>query len=157
MPVILAAALVVLDQASKIYIRATFEVETRVNVIPNFFDIVHVQNTGAAWGMMSSQTLLLSIISLVMLGLIIFFRRAILDNTLLHRLIFALLVGGIIGNLIDRIIYQHVTDFLDFYIGSRHWPAFNVADTVICIAVGLYLVSSWQQPEPAPHPADEKA
>ena len=157
-PLVLAALVVVLDQATKVYIRAHFVAEQdRFAVIPNFFDIVHVRNSGAAWGMLSSRTMLLTAISSVMLVLIVVFRRAILDNSVLHRVVFALLVGGIIGNLIDRIKLGHVTDFLDFYIGDRHWPAFNVADSAICVAVGLYLFSSFRQPKPATQPIDETA
>jgi len=153
-----AAVLIVIDQASKLLVRKHLVLEEdRIPVIPGFFDLVHVQNRGAAWGMLQNQTLFLSAVSIIMLVLILAFRRSILEDTFTHFAIYGLLIAGIIGNLIDRVKYQSVTDFFDVYIGDKHWPVFNVADSAICIAVFLYIVTTWKKPDTPPHPVDEKA
>jgi len=153
----LAGLLVVVDQTSKLWIRNNLRLEQdRITIIPNFFDIVHVQNRGAAWGIMQNQTLFLAIISVLMLLLLVFFRRSILQDTYTHFLVYGLIISGIIGNLIDRLKFQSVTDFLDVHIYDKHWPVFNVADSAICIAVFLYIVTSWKKPPEPPHPLDEK-
>jgi signal peptidase II len=148
LPLILATVSVLIDQVTKIYARSYFapdriQIRPAIEVIPNFFELVYVENKGAAWGMLSEHTDILSIISGVMLVLIVVFRKQIFHDVLPQRIAFGLLVGGIIGNLIDRVWFGFVTDFLDFYIGTSHWPAFNVADSSICIGVVLYSISSW--------------
>jgi signal peptidase II len=82
-------------------------------------------------------------VSAIVLVLLICFRRSFLTDSLIHRLSLALMLGGIAGNLFDRIRLQYVVDFLDFYWENHHFPAFNVADSSICIGVGLYLLSSF--------------
>lgn len=106
--------------------------------------------------MFKDQGVLLIGVSLVMLVLMCFFYRSLVADAPEHRFAFGLLLGGIIGNLLDRIRLSAVTDFLDFYIGSYHWPAFNIADSSICIGVFLYLLSTlWVRNHPL-H-ADERA
>ena len=83
----------------------------------------------------------LSIVSGVMLCLMLIFRRSILINCMSHRWAYGLLLGGIIGNFIDRVKYQYVIDFLYFFDGK--FPAFNIADSCICVGVGLYIASSF--------------
>jgi signal peptidase II len=147
LPLCLTLAVVLLDQFTKVWIRATFVYggEPQV-VIPGFFNLVYVRNPGAAWGMLGGQQTILILLSiLVFVGLAIFHRR-VLNPTLDHRIALGLMLGGILGNLIDRIKLGWVTDFLDFQFGSYHWPSFNIADSAICIAVGLYLLSSLWHP-----------
>lgn len=154
----LAAILLVADQASKLAVRKHMVVEQdRITIIPNFLDFVHVQNHGAAWGIMQNQTLFLSVVSVVMLLLVLIFRRHIFENTITHYIVYGLLISGIIGNLIDRLKQGHVTDFIDAHLGDGfHWPVFNIADSCICIAVGIYLWTTWRKPAPPPHPTEEK-
>jgi signal peptidase II len=84
-----------------------------------------------------------------MLVLMVVFRRSFLSDTWDHRLALGLMVGGILGNLLDRIRLRFVTDFLDFYVGSAHWPAFNIADAAICTGVGIYVLSAlWTSKHP---------
>jgi signal peptidase II len=94
-------------------------------VIPRVFDLIHTRNPGAAWGMFGSHPHWLSLVSLVMLVLLVVFRRHVLDDSTSHRIAYGLLLAGIIGNLIDRFKYGAVVDFLDFHI--IRWPTFNVA------------------------------
>lgn len=133
-----------LDQISKFAIKSVFLPGEHVPVMPGFFDVVYVQNTGAAWGMLSGFNNWLIAVSLLMVVVLIVFRRRLIPNTLMHRIILGLMIGGVVGNLIDRVKWGFVIDFLDFHwhegVG-RHFPAFNIADSAICIGVGLYIIS----------------
>ncbi len=130
------------DQFTKQLVRDGFFLgESRV-VIEGFFNLTYVRNTGAAWGMFGGQNMWLSLLSIVMLIVMVIFRRSFLSDTLAHRLALGLMIGGIVGNLLDRMRLGYVTDFADFYIGSSHWPAFNIADSGICIGVGIYVITS---------------
>jgi signal peptidase II len=137
-----AFAIVVLDQVSKaLVLRFMGYAEERV-VIPGFFKFVHWQNTGAAWSLFRGNNHLLAVVALAAL-LILFLTRHHFDSrTLAGQIAFGLVIGGITGNLVDRIARQHVIDFLYFYVrqsGGRElgFPAFNVADSAICTGVGL--------------------
>ncbi|MEI8205851.1 MAG: signal peptidase II [Kiritimatiellales bacterium] len=147
---ILGLIVVLLDQLTKLWVRASFIYAGEPQaVIPGFFNLVYVRNEGAAWGMFGGQMPILILLSIVVLILLAVYHRKVLNPTLDHRIVFGLMVGGICGNLIDRIRVGWVTDFLDFYIGPYHWPSFNVADSAICIAVGLYMLSSlWHTSHP---------
>jgi signal peptidase II len=111
-------------------------------VIPGFFNLVHVRNTGGAFGIFGGErgglgSLLFVVVSLIAVGsILIFFIKAKEDEKSLS-LSLSLVLSGAIGNLIDRLRYGEVVDFLDFYILSYHWPAFNIADSAICIGIGL--------------------
>lgn len=147
---ILGLIVVLLDQLTKLWVRASLiyggEPQT---VIPGLFNLVYVRNEGAAWGMFGGQMPILIILSIVVLILLAVYHRKVLNPTFDHRIALGLMVGGICGNLIDRIRVGYVTDFLDFYVGPYHWPSFNVADSAICIAVGLYMLSSlWHTSHP---------
>ena len=154
---ILGLIVVLLDQFTKLWVRADFIYGgDPQSVIPGFFNLVYVRNEGAAWGMFGGQQLLLVLLSAGVLIALAVYHRKLLNPTLDHRIALGLMVGGICGNLIDRIRVGWVTDFLDFYVGSYHWPSFNVADSAICIAVGIYLLSSfWHTRHPLKNAANE--
>ena len=139
---ILGLVITVLDQVTKYVVRLTFAVGESHPVIHGFFDLTYVRNTGAAWGILGGQNASLTILSIVMLAAILIFRRSFLSDTWEHRLALGLMVGGIVGNLMDRLRLGWVTDFLDFYCRGYHWPSFNVADAAICVGVGIYILSS---------------
>ncbi len=147
---ILALVVVTLDQLTKLWVRGAFIYGGEPQaVIPGCFNLVYVRNEGAAWGMLGGQMPVLILLSIVVLILLAVYHRKVLNPTIDHRIALGLMVGGICGNLIDRIRVGWVTDFLDFHIGPYHWPSFNVADSAICIAVGLYLLSSlWHTRHP---------
>jgi len=130
-----------LDQITKYLAGQNLHVGGCIPVIPELFDLRYVQNTGAAWGMFEGLGSWLIFISVVMLVVIIVFRRSFATDTLIYRLTLGLLVGGITGNLIDRVRLGYVVDFLDFYWRGHHFPAFNAADAAICVGVGLYVIS----------------
>lgn len=138
----LTLPLYVLDQITKYLARTNIPYGGGVEVIPGFFNLSHVHNTGAAFGSFSnSNTFFLILSSVVAIGLLIaWFRGAFPD--LLSRLAVALLLSGIFGNLTDRVLLGHVIDFLDFHIGGKHWPSFNVADSCICVAAGFFFLAA---------------
>ncbi len=146
----LGLIVVLLDQFTKVWVRESFIYGGEPQaVIPGFFNLVYVRNPGAAWGMLGGQQVILILLSIGVLLMLLFFHRRVLNPTLDHRIALGLMIGGILGNLIDRIKFGWVTDFLDFHIGTHHWPSFNVADSAICIAVGLYLLSAlWHTRHP---------
>lgn len=153
MPLLVALYVLLLDQASKEWVRGAFDLHQSVELIPGFFNLTYIRNTGAAWGMFSGQNLTLALLALAMLVALVLFRRKILPPGALHRVALGLLCGGIAGNLFDRLRLDYVTDYLDFYIGTWHWPAFNIADSAICIGVGIYLLGTLlAPPPPAPPP-----
>jgi signal peptidase II len=155
---ILGLVVVVLDQLTKLWVRGFFIYGGEPHaVVPGLLNLVYVRNEGAAWGMLGGQQLLLVLLSFAVLILLAVYRRKVLNPTFDHRIALGLMVGGICGNLIDRIRLGWVTDFLDFHIGAYHWPSFNVADSAICTAVAIYLLSSlWHSRHPLKHSVDEQ-
>lgn len=113
-----------------------------IPVIGGFFNLVHVGNFGAAWGIFSGQKFLLVLFAVAALGAIFWFRRQLEIERRPVQIAFGLLVGGIFGNLLDRVWHGYVVDFLDFTIpvvGYR-WPSFNLADCGIVVGVALFLI-----------------
>ncbi len=156
-PLLVALCVVLLDQATKEWVRGAFSLHESVPVIPGFFHLTYIRNTGAAWGMFSGQNVALSVLALVMLAALVVFRRKILPPGRVHRVVLGLLCGGIAGNLFDRLRLDYVVDFLDFFVRGSHFPAFNVADSAICVGVGIYVLGTLlaKSPETA-LPAGEK-
>ncbi len=131
-----------LDQWTKYLIVQKFGLYQRVEVIRGFFNIIHVRNTGGAFGIFGGEkggigSFLFVIISLVAIGAIILLFLKTRENEKTLSLSFSLILSGALGNLVDRLHYGEVVDFLDFHVGGYHWPAFNVADSAICIGIGL--------------------
>ena len=150
----LSLSVFVLDQITKVWISLTIPFDEAnyhvhpVTVIDGFFYIIHVGNTGAAWSLFTGQTTLLALLALLTLTGIYFWRNALELKQRPVQLAFGLLCGGIIGNLVDRMIHGHVIDFLDFHFGDYIYPTFNVADAGICIGVTIYLIYSLRQGPP---------
>lgn len=145
---ILTLGIVVTDQATKVWILRHFYPGEARPVVEGCFDLVFVRNTGAAWGMLGGFNMWLAVLSAAMLILIVVFRRQFLTDSLVHRVALGLMLGGIAGNLVDRVKLQYVVDFLDFHWGTHHFPSFNVADSAICIGVGLYVLTSFFSSSP---------
>ncbi|MFO7871491.1 MAG: signal peptidase II [Kiritimatiellia bacterium] len=136
------------DQLTKHFVRLNLPGRT-VDVIPGFFTLRYVRNTGAAWGIFEGFNNWLVLLSAVMLTAIFIFRRHLLDGTALSRLALGLMTGGIIGNLADRVRLGYVVDFLDFHLSGHHFPAFNIADAAICAGVSLYVFTQVSRKYPA--------
>ncbi len=136
----------ILDQLTKYLAVRDLSPYGSLVVIPDFFSLTFVQNKGAAFGMFAGlptpwRELALGAVSLI--ALVFVFNMLIKDTreTFVPRLSLALILGGAFGNILDRVRLGSVVDFLDFYVGELHWPAFNVADASICIGVTLLLIS----------------
>lgn len=138
----LSFVIVILDQWLKLLVRQNFYLGEFRAVIPGFFNLTYLRNTGAVWGIFQHQNEWLVLLSIGVLTLIAIFYRWLVDDRRVHRLAVACMIGGIIGNLIDRIKLGWVVDFLDFYCLANHWPSFNLADTAICVGVGIYVIST---------------
>ena len=136
-PLLVALCIVLIDQASKEWVRGAFSLHDSIPVVPGFFNLTYIRNTGAAWGMFSGQNLALAVLAFAMLVLLVVFRRKLLPPGQPHRVALGLLCGGIAGNLFDRLRLDYVTDFLDFHVRTWHFPSFNVADSAICVGVGI--------------------
>lgn len=148
---IVALVVLLLDQLTKILVLRYLGYAQERVIVDGFFKFVHWGNTGAAWSMFKDHNDLLAIISLVAL-LVLFLTRHHFDSgTIWSQVALGLLFGGITGNLIDRLLdtRRHVIDFIYFYIYRRDgsevgFPAFNIADSAICVGVGLLFLLSWQ-------------
>ena len=126
--------LILIDQIIKILVSNMIE---SIIIIKNFFNLIYVENTGAAFSILENNTIFLIIITFISLFLIYKFLLRNKQFNKLEIVTYSLLIGGIIGNLIDRIIYGYVIDYLEFIILNRHMPIFNFAD--ICIVIGTFL------------------
>lgn len=145
-----ALPLYVLDQTTKALILMNVGEDDVVPVIPGFFNLVQVHNTGAAFGMLSNNNLFfmgLSSVALIVIGFLSW--RGIFRDKF-SRMAVALLISGVAGNLTDRILHGYVVDFLDFILPwYGRWPAFNVADSCICVAALLFIISSFLEEKSA--------
>jgi signal peptidase II len=139
----IAVLIFLTDQFTKFLIQKHFVLHEILTIVPGFFDLRYIRNTGAAWGRFEGGYLWLSVLSVVMLVLIVVFRKSIMGERLIERVCLGLICGGIAGNLIDRVRLHYVVDFLDFHWHVHHFPAFNVADSAICVGVFLYAVSQY--------------
>ena len=141
---LIIVGMVFLDQATKLYIDSNMELHQSIQVIKNFFQITYIRNSGAAFGILSGfkspwLTLFFVLISVVAIGIIMFYYHKTPENQRLTLVSFALIMSGAIGNFIDRAFYGEVIDFLYFHWYQHYWPAFNVADSCITIGVSLLL------------------
>ena len=133
-----ALAIVFLDQVTKYFVLGSLRVGESISIIDNFFNLVHIRNRGMAFGLMNrpdnySGHYILLAATLVAAALLIywFFKLRGEKNCMIPGL--SLVLGGALGNLIDRVRIREVVDFLDFYVGTLHWPAFNIADAAITV------------------------
>ena len=141
------ANLVLADAITKELAAGYLKGSAAVSVIPNVFDLAYVENRGCAWGMFQGQVWPLAVFGLIALAFLIWKRKTIFASQHSQPLNFStvaepLLYAGIIGNVIDRLFRGYVVDMFDFHWGIHHFPCFNVADSLICIAVGLMLIAS---------------
>jgi signal peptidase II len=151
----IALGVFVADQLSKLWILATVPfnplhshgVGDDREVIAGFFYIIHVGNTGAAWSMFTGKSVMLALLAAGTLIAIFFWRHSLGLRERLSQIAFGLLCGGIVGNLVDRLMHGHVIDFIDLHFGSYIYPTFNVADSGICVGVILYLWQSLRSPK----------
>ena len=151
--IILAVVLgiVLLDQATKILVAQTIPLYERIPVVPSFFDLTHLRNPGAAFSLFAQapewfrQPFFFVVPGIAIVALLVFLHQAKEEGLLLTIAVSGVLAGAI-GNLIDRIAYGEVIDFLLVYWGEYHWPVFNVADSCITLGVIGLLWTSFRAP-----------
>ena len=141
----IAIAIVALDQLTKAIVKARLPLHESVSVIPGFFDFTHVRNTGAAFGMLDNthfayKPALMVVVALVALGAVASYALTLPATQRMARYGLALILGGAVGNLIDRAVMGYVVDFVDVYWRGVHFWAFNVADSAITVGVALMLL-----------------
>jgi signal peptidase II len=148
-----SAVIFALDRATKVWIEKTVDLWDSYAVIPGFFNIVHTKNRGAAFGMFAEgdsqlRTFLLIGVSAVVLLYISYVLlkpgRGGFAATRVTTLGLALVLGGALGNIYDRVMFAEVTDFLEFYSGTWRFAAFNVADSAITVGAGLLILDMWK-------------
>lgn len=148
----IAALTALLDQATKLWAVSVIPEHRSIPVIAGYFDLVNIRNRGAAFGFLNRSDiewqfwLFLTATALATWCIISLTRSSRHDPVLFTG--FGCILGGALGNLVDRIRFRAVIDFLDFYVGDWHWPAFNVADIAICIGAFLAFVAMYRQPAP---------
>ena len=141
---------VVCDQLSKVWILQNFELYESTVIIPDLFNLTFLRNTGAAFGMFAGQAawwrqlFFIGVAGIALVVVLVMQRRLGRQNSL-YTISLGFIGGGAIGNLIDRVLYGSVVDFLDVYIGSHHWPAFNVADSAITVGVCIFLFTQFSE------------
>jgi signal peptidase II len=151
---IVSLAVLLLDQWTKGIITRTFDVHQSASVIGGLFDLTYVRNSGAAFGLFASVDSSIKAVILNSVAVLVFIVVSAYALRSSHKSVrlqvgFALILGGAIGNLMDRVRFGYVVDFLDFSISGHHWPAFNVADSAICIGVGLLFLDMLRNEEEA--------
>jgi signal peptidase II len=131
---------IALDQATKAWATYSLEPIGTLPIIPGLFNLAYVGNTGVAFGLLAGHGLVVALLMVALAVAAFFFARGLNWASWEPNLVGGCLCGGALGNLIDRLRIGHVVDFLDFHLGLHHWPLFNVADSLICVAVGWIVV-----------------
>lgn len=142
--ILVSGCVIITDQITKYMVTLNLALHENIRVIDGFFNLTHILNPGGAFGLFASGSpglrkfIFLFLSTLVAFFVLWFYKKCARDFVFLSYGL-ALIFGGAIGNLIDRYRYGKVVDFLDFYLGSTHWPAFNVADSAISIGMGILI------------------
>ena len=138
----LSAVVIVLDQISKYWVDHSLVLYERVFVFPHF-NLILAYNKGAAFSFLANaggwQRWFFTALALMISGVLVIMIKKLKPQERAEALALTLVLGGAVGNVIDRILYGHVIDFLDVYYGEYHWPAFNLADSAISLGVGILL------------------
>ena len=136
---IIALITIAIDITSKLLISNLMLEEESINIIPNFFSITYAKNTGVAFSLLEGSRIPIIIITILIIVVVFkyIYNKRIIPQ---EQLAISLILGGAIGNLIDRIIYGYVIDFLDFKLGNYNYPIFNIADSAIVIGVIIYII-----------------
>jgi signal peptidase II len=149
----LSAVVIMLDQLSKRLVDTSMQLYQSIELIP-FFQLTYLRNQGAAFSFLSQaggwQRWFFVGLAVTASGLICYWLKRLEKHQRWEAAAWALILGGALGNLIDRVLYGYVIDFLDVYYGEWHWPAFNVADSAITVGVAMLLIDSfWPRRESA--------
>ena len=148
----LSLPLYALDRATKYWVLHSIDPGQPIAVVPNFFHLVNITNTGAAFGSFKNNNAFFIAISCIALLIVLLLLLRKCEADVWRDISLALLLAGILGNLTDRLLHGHVIDFLlfDLHVPFAHpWPAFNVADSCICIAVVFFIINSFRHEKKA--------
>ena len=140
---LLTIVFLIIDIISKV-VSSLMDVYDSIVIVKNFFYITYVRNTGAAWSIFEGRVLGLVIVSLIIISFIIYYISKHRPKSRLEKVGYSLILGGAFGNLLDRVIYGYVVDFLDFNIFGYDYPIFNLADCFIFIGVVLLIIYTWR-------------
>ena len=151
---LIAVVVIVLDQLTKMVVARTLSFPSERIILDGFFKLVHWGNTGSAFSMFQNSNGILALVSIGAIVLLYLTRHHFDAHTVQGQVALGLIFGGIVGNLLDRMIHKHVIDFIYFYVNRRDgselgFPAFNIADSSICVGVGLLFVLAWVKPNPS--------
>lgn len=135
-----AGVILVADQLTKMAVIATIPFGGRVPVVGEVVQLWHVRNTGAAFSLFEGGLLLFVVVTILALGMVAYFHRAFVGRSRWLQVILGLVLGGALGNFLDRVRYGYVTDFLSVGIGDLRWPTFNVADSAVVCGIGLLVI-----------------
>ncbi len=142
---LVTGAVVLVDQLTKLEVMQSMYLHQSIPILPGFFNLTYIRNPGAAFGFMAGagpafRVVFFALTSLFALGVLGTILMRLPDSDWMGQYSIAAILGGAIGNLLDRVRYGEVIDFLDVYIGSAHWPAFNVADAAITVGVAFLIL-----------------
>ena len=133
--------LVTADQFSKFLIVKNFVENEKIVLIKDFFNITYIKNYGAGFSILQNQTIFLVVVTIAAIGFVTYLLIKSKNNEAFNRICYLLIIGGAIGNLIDRLTLGYVIDFLDFYIFGYNFPVFNIADSFLTIGCILLIIS----------------
>lgn len=137
----MSLVIILIDQLSKFFVRTNFQLNQSIPIINNIFHLTYINNTGAGFGILKAQALILIFVSISVIGIIFYNFDKIKNKETLLQIFVAFVLGGTIGNIIDRIAYGYVIDFIDF----RIWPIFNFADSFVTIGVIGLIIYLWKK------------
>ena len=139
----IVAVTIIVDQLTKFLVVKYMTLGQSISVIDNFLYITSHRNEGAAWGILQGKMIFFYVVTLVVIGLVILWIRKLdIKKEKLLVIALSLILGGALGNFIDRVMYQHVVDFINTYIFGYDFPIFNIADSALCIGVFLMAVDA---------------
>ena len=136
-----ALLIIFLDQLTKFLVKQNFQLNQSIPIINNILHLTYITNTGSAFGLFKGLNLIFVLFSIIVIVVIFYYLKKIIRNEKLLQFSVGLLLGGTIGNLIDRLFYGAVIDFIDF----RVWPVFNIADSAVTISVMLLIILLWKR------------
>jgi signal peptidase II len=137
---IVSGIVIAVDQITKWLVVSQFKIGERVDLIQNLLYLTHHRNRGAAWGILQDQMLFFYLVTVIFIGVLVYFILNSSQEPIMFRLSLGLLLGGAIGNFIDRIYLQEVIDFIGVYIGTYPFPIFNIADASLNIGVAIFVM-----------------
>lgn len=142
----LACILVIIDQVSKYYVVENMFLGQQIEVVSNFFYFTSHRNRGAAWGILQDSRLFFIVTTtIILLAILVYLLKNRSTLTFVDKVIFSLIIGGAVGNFIDRIRTGEVVDFFDFKLLFYDFPIFNFADIFICVGVGILLIKTYRE------------